>query len=48
VVWRPKPKSTIEAEGPDRLNGRYSDVAKSKVEVTIGKAATTLEPFRLD
>src|SRR5262245_36674275 len=21
VVWRPKPKSTIEAEGPDRLDG---------------------------
>src|SRR5262245_38294847 len=30
VVWRPKPKSTIEAEGPDRRNGRYGDAAKSK------------------
>jgi hypothetical protein len=48
VVWRPKPKSTIEAEGPDRLAGRYADARTTKLEATVGQAATTLEPLKID
>jgi hypothetical protein len=48
IVWRPVPKSTIEAEKPDRLQGRYSNPATSGIEVTIPKETIKLEPFTLN
>jgi hypothetical protein len=48
IVWRPVPKSTIEAEKPDRLGGKYSNPATSGIEATIPKEPTTLEPFKLN
>jgi hypothetical protein len=48
VVWRPKPKSTMEAEGPDRLGDRYGNAASSPIQATVGKGPTNLEPFKLD
>lgn len=48
VEWRPKKKSTTEADGPDRLQGRYADPKASKIEVTVNKGPTTLDPIKLD
>jgi len=48
VEWRPKRKSQIEPEGPDKLAGKYADPKASKVEVTVGKGGTALDPIQLD
>ncbi len=48
IVWRPVPKSTIESEKPDRLQGKYSNPATSGIEVTIPKEPTKLDPFKLN
>ena len=48
IVWRPKAASALAPEGKDRLDGRYANAESAKLEVTLGKQATTLEPFRLD
>jgi hypothetical protein len=48
VEWRPKKKSSTEPDGPDRLKGRYADPRASKIEVTINKGGTTLDPIKLD
>ena len=48
VVWRPKKKSTTEPDGPDRLQGRYADPKASKIEVTVNRGATALDPIKLD
>ncbi|WP_020476042.1 hypothetical protein [Zavarzinella formosa] len=48
VTWRPVPKSSTEADGPDKLNGRYADAATSKTSVTVDKKPTVLEPINLD
>lgn len=48
VEWRPKKKSSMEADGPDRLNGRYADAKNSKIEVTVNKSETTLDPIKID
>jgi hypothetical protein len=48
IVWRPMPKSQLEAEGPDRLGGKYSNPASSGLAVEIGKEPNnTLKPFQL-
>jgi hypothetical protein len=48
VVWRPKKKSSMEADGPDKLNGRYADPKTSKIEVTVNTIKTRLDPINLD
>jgi hypothetical protein len=47
IVWRPLPRSTIESEKPDRLQGKYSNPATSGLKVTIGKQPVVLAPFDL-
>jgi hypothetical protein len=48
VVWRPVPKSRLEAEGPDKLKGKYSNPATSGLDAEISKAPeTALKPFQL-
>ena len=47
IVWRPVPKSRLEAEGPDRLQGKYSNPATSNLDAEIGKEPTSLKPFDL-
>ena len=48
VEWRPKKKTSMEPDGPDRLQGRYADPKASKIEVTVNKGPTTLDPIKLD
>jgi hypothetical protein len=48
VEWRPKKKSSMEADGPDRLNGRYADPKTSKIEVTVNATETRLDPITLE
>jgi hypothetical protein len=48
VEWRPKKKNSTEPDGPDRLNGRYADPKASKIEVTVNRGETTLDPIDLD
>lgn len=48
VEWRPKKKSSMEPDGPDRLKGRYADPKTSKIEVTVNKGPTTLDPIKID
>ncbi len=47
VEWRPKKKSQMQPDGPDKLNGRYADPKASKIEVTVNESETTLEPIQL-
>jgi hypothetical protein len=48
IVWRPVPKSRLEAEGPDRLHGKYSNPASSGLDVEVSKdPSTVLKPFQL-
>jgi len=48
VEWRPKKKSSMEPDGPDRLKGRYTDPKTSKIEVTVNKGETNLDLIKLD
>lgn len=50
ITWpeTTKDRDGVEVTGGDRLNGRYSDPAKSKWKVTIKEGSNELEPFRLD
>src|SRR5262249_55309715 len=48
VEWRPKKKSTMEPDGPDKLQGKYADPKTSKFEVTVNKGGTTLDPIKID
>jgi hypothetical protein len=48
VEWRPKKKSTMEPDGPDRLKGRYADPKSTKLEVMIHATETKLDPIQLD
>jgi hypothetical protein len=47
VEWRPKKKSVMQPDGPDRLNGRYADPKTSKIEVMVNDTPTTLEAIKL-
>jgi hypothetical protein len=38
----------MEADKPDKLNGKYARATDSKLEVTVGKGPTTLDPIKLD
>src|SRR5262245_38130697 len=48
IEWRPKKKTTMEADGPDRLEGRYADPEQSTIEVVVNSSTTRLEPMNLD
>lgn len=47
VVWRPTPKSTMDADGVDRLQNRYASPASSGLEAVVQQGPTTLQPYRL-
>jgi hypothetical protein len=47
IVWRPQPKSQLEAEGTDRLHGKYANAASAGLEAEVLKEPTTLKPFQL-
>ncbi len=45
VYWAANPESLEPS--PDRLNGRFADPTRSKLEVVVEEAATELSPFNL-
>ena len=50
IEWRPRVKSAFDPNrhGRDKLEGRYSNVAKSKLRFTIEKKSSDLPPIQLD
>lgn len=50
ITWpeTTRDRDGAEVTGGDRLNGRYSDPARSKWKVQIKEGGNELEPFRLD
>lgn len=48
IEWRPKKKSTMEADGPDQLKGKYADPNTSKFEVVVSKDKSTLDLIKID
>lgn len=53
ITWPgPNPRSNgagdDEIQGPDRLNGRYSDPSASVWQVEVGSTPLQLEPFQLE
>jgi hypothetical protein len=47
IEWRPIPRSPMEPEKPDRLNGKYRDPKTTPFRATVKSGTNELEPFRL-
>jgi hypothetical protein len=47
VRWPGPPRRGEDAQGPDRLKGRYDDPKTSKLRATVEKKPNELPPFQL-
>lgn len=48
LVWPSPPAADETEEGPDRLNGRYSNPTTSKWRITLSQKPLELKPFNID
>lgn len=48
VTWRPAKKTTMDPDGPDRLNGRYADAVSTRLTATVDAGPTTLPAITLE
>jgi hypothetical protein len=47
IQWHRRRSNPFEADGPDKLQGRYSQASTSTLKVRIEPKPNELEPFRL-
>lgn len=47
VQWRRRRANPFESDGPDKLNGRYTDASKSDLKVRIEAKPNDLEPIHI-
>lgn len=47
IEWRRKKSNPFDKEGPDRLQGRYSDPRKSSLHARVEPMPNDLPPFQL-
>lgn len=48
VEWRLPPKTPFDGNGPDQLEGAYSNPTKSTLKATVNSGPTTLAPIEIE